>query len=106
MLYDKRKRDFCDRPYKDNRTCKQVGGKLFFEKSVEADEYLAAFLVEYNKVYSRRYRAYGKAPQELRGKDMSVEDFTQWSKLVQQARIDYLEGKLSGEELIEKVKLD
>lgn len=105
VLYDKRKRDFCDRPYKDNRTCKQVGAKLFFEKNVEADEYLAAFLVEYNKVYSRRYRAIDKSDAELSGKDLSAEEFAQWSKLAQQARADYLEGKLSGEKMLNRVKL-
>lgn len=34
VLTDKRKRDFRDRPYKDKRTCKQVGAKLFFEKGL------------------------------------------------------------------------
>ena len=54
VLTDKRKRDFCDRPYKDKRTCKQVGAKLFFEKGIEADTFLLQYLTEYNKVYSRR----------------------------------------------------
>ena len=59
VLADKRKRDFCDRPYKGRRTCKQVGAKLFFEKGIEADAFLQQYLTEYNKVYSRRYRAAG-----------------------------------------------
>lgn len=52
VLTDKRKRDFCDRPYKGKRTCKQVGAKLFFEKGIEADRFLQQYLTEYNKVYS------------------------------------------------------
>lgn len=106
VLTDKRRRDFCDRPYKDNRTCKQVGAKLFFDKSVEADEYLTAFLAEYNKIYSRRYRAVDKSDAELSGKDMSEEEFSLWSKLAQQARSDYLDGKITGDEMLTKIKME
>jgi len=67
VLTDKRKRDFCDRPYKDKRICKQVGAKLFFEKGIEADAFLQQYLTEYNKVYSRRYRAAGKYAGEHSG---------------------------------------
>ncbi len=41
------------------RTCRQVGAKLFFERGIEADAFLQQYLTEYNKVYSRRYRAAG-----------------------------------------------
>lgn len=35
VLTDKRKRDFCDRPYKDNRTCKQMDAKMFYDKGMK-----------------------------------------------------------------------
>ncbi len=106
VLTDKRKRDFCDRPYKDGRTCKQVGAKLFYDKGVAGSTTLLAFLTEYNKVYSRRYRATCKSETELSGKDMSAEEYASWAKLARQARSDYLDEKITGEEMLAKIKLD
>jgi hypothetical protein len=106
VLTDKRKRDFCDRPYKGNRTCKQVGAKLFYDQGMQGNDYLLAFLTKYNKVYSRRYRASGKLPEELSGKDMSSEEYSRWAKLARQARSDYLDGKITGEEMLAKIKID
>ena len=106
VLNDKRKRDFCDRPYNGNRTCKQVGAKLFYDQGMQGNDYLLAFLTEYNKVYSRRYRADNKLPEEFSGKDMSTEEYAQWAKLARQARSDYLDGKITGEEMLEKIKME
>lgn len=101
---DKRKRDFCDRPYKGKRTCKQVGAKLFFEKGIEADAFLQQYLTEYNKVYSRRYRAAGKYASEHSGKDLTAEQFKAWSAAASKARRDYVEGSISGEEMLSKIR--
>ena len=105
-MTDKRKRDFCDRPYNGNRTCKQVGAKLFYDQGIQGNDYLLAFLTEYNKVYSRRYRADGKSPEEFSGKDMSSEEYARWAKLARQARSNYLDGKITGEEMLEKIKVE
>ena len=106
VLTDQRKRDFCDRPYKGKRTCKQVGAKLFFEKGIEADAFLQQYLTEYNKVYSRRYRAAGKYAGEHSGKDLNEEQFKTWSAAASQARRDYVGGNISGEEMLARVRLD
>lgn len=104
VLTDKRKRDFCNRPYRGKRTCKQVGAKLFFEKGIEADTFLLQYLTEYNKVYSRRYRAVGKYAEEHSGRDLTEEQFKSWSATASQARRDYVEGKISGEEMLARVR--
>lgn len=104
VLTDKRKRDFCDRPYKGKRTCKQVGAKLFFEKGVEADAFLQQYLTEYNKVYSRRYRAAGKYAGDHRGKDLTAEQFKAWSAAASKVRREYVEGNISGEEMLLTIK--
>jgi hypothetical protein len=106
VLTDKRKRDFCDRPYQTKRTCKQVGAKLFFEKGIEADTFLQQYLTEYNKVYSRRYRAAGKYAGEHSGRDLTDEQFKAWSAAASQARRDYVEGNISGEEMLARVRVD
>ncbi len=80
--------------------------KLFYDQGMQGNDYLLAFLTEYNKVYSRRYRADGKLPEEFSGKDMSSEEYAQWAKLARQARSDYLDGKITGEEMLEKIKME
>ena len=89
-----------------DRTCKQVGAELFYDQGMEENDYLLAFLTEYNKVYSRRYRADNKLPEEFSGKDMSSEEYARWAKLARQARSNYLDGKITGEEMLEKIKMD
>ena len=106
VLTDKRKRDFCDRPYHNKRTCKQAGAKLFFEKGIETDTFLQQYLTEYNKVYSRRYRAAGKYSGEHSGRDLTEEQFKTWATAASQARRDYVEGNISGDEMLAKVRMD
>ena len=56
VLADKRKRDYCYRIYKNNRTCKQIDAKQKFNQSVEQDSFLREFQRIYNRMYSRYYR--------------------------------------------------
>lgn len=56
VLVDKRRRDYCDRVYKNGHTCKQLGTKLKFNKTVDSDIYLQEFERIYNRMYSRYYR--------------------------------------------------
>ncbi|WP_097006450.1 hypothetical protein [Lacrimispora amygdalina] len=103
-VLNKRKQNFFDWPYKDNHTCKQVGAKLFYDQGIQGNDYLLAFLTEYNKVYSRRFRVDGKIPEEFSCKDMSSEEYARWAKLARQTRNDYLDGKITGEEMLTKIK--
>lgn len=105
VMTDKRRCDFCDRLYKGKRTCKQMGAELFFEKGIEADTFLLQYLTEYNKAYSLRYRAAGKYAEEHSGRDLTGEEFKAWSA-ASQARRDCLEGKISGEEMLARIRLD
>ncbi len=73
---------------------------------MQGNDYLKAFLTEYNKVYSRRYRADNKLPEEFSDKDISSEEYAQWAKLARQARSNYLDGKITGEEMLEKIKME
>jgi predicted phosphoadenosine phosphosulfate sulfurtransferase len=44
---------------------------LHYEQRLETDTYLQKFEREYNKIYSRFYRADGKLASERSGKDMT-----------------------------------
>lgn len=81
-----------------------MGAKLFFEKGVEADAFLQQYLTEYNKVYSRRHRAAGKHAGEHSGKDLTAEQFKGWSTAASKTRRDYMEGSISGEEMLSKIR--
>ncbi len=83
-----------------------MGAKLFFEKGIEADTYLQQYLTEYNKVYSRRFRASGKYSEEHSGRDLTEEPFKTWSAAASQARRNYVEGKISGKEMLARVRWD
>lgn len=104
VLIDKRKRQFCDREYDGGKTCQDVGPLIRYEQSLEADEYLQRFETEYNKVYSRFYRADGKTGTEFTGKDMTREEFRTWSKAASKAKADYQLKLITGDEMLRIVK--
>ena len=74
--------------------------------SAWGDAPVQQYLTEYNKVYSRRYRAAGKFADEHSGRDLTEEQFKAWSVNASQARRDYVEGNISGEEMLARVRVD
>ena len=107
VLKDKRKREYCDRIYKDGKRCSEVGNTNVFKNSLgEGDSPLKIAQTLYNKLYSRMDRARNKFPDELTDKDMSEDDFIKWSNLFSETRADFKEGKISGEEFIKKIWRD
>ena len=99
VLADKRKRDFCDRVYENGRTCKQIGAKKRFGKTVGDDAVLQEFYRIYNRMYSRYYRMYAWDSNRQTNK-LTEEQFKVWTDIASDARQKYLDGKISGEELI------
>jgi len=104
VLIDKRKREYCGREYSEGKTCQEVGPMLHYEQRLEADIYLQKFETEYNKVYSRFYRADGKTNAEFSGKDMTREEFRTWSKSASKAKADYQRGLIAGDKMLRVVR--
>ena len=104
VLIDKRKREYCGREYESGKTCQEVGPLLRYEQLLEADTYLQKFETEYNKIYSRFYRADGKLDSERSGKDMTREEFRAWSKAASKAKADYQKRLITGEEMLSIVR--
>lgn len=104
VLIDKRKREYCDREYENGKTCQEIGPLLRYEQSLVADEYLQKFETEYNKIYSRFYRADGKLDSEFSGKDMTRDELRSWSKAASKAKADYQRKLITGDEMIRIVK--
>lgn len=103
VLADKRKREYCDRIYKNNKTCKQIGAKLKFNKSVEENVYLQQFQTIYNRMYSRYYRI-DAWDSDRETTSITEEEFRHWSSHASQLRLDYKEGNLDGEELVKALE--
>ena len=102
VLADKRKREYCDRIYKNNRTCKQIGAKQKFNQSVENDSFLQEFQTIYNRMYSRYYRidAFGSSRDTNK---ISEDKFKAWSDSASELKRAYKQKEISGEDMIAAV---
>ena len=103
VLPDKRKRDYCDRVYMNGRTCKQVGAKLKFNKTIEDDKFLQEFQTIYNRMYSRYYRM-DALDSDRETNKLTEEEFKTWSENASKIRQEYRLGKITWEEMIETIK--
>ena len=107
VLTDNRKREYCERPFKDGKKCSEIGHTNTFKNSLGDDNSpLKIAQTLYNKLYSRMDRARNKFPDELTDKDMTEDDFIEWSNLFSQAREEFKDGKISGEEFIKRIWRD
>ena len=102
-LKDKRKREYCDRIYEDDKRCCDVGAVRKFKDSME-DEYLKTAQGIYNTMYSRMDRALYKSPNQKSDKDLTEDEFAEWSKIYSKARRDYIKKNISGDEMLDKIK--
>ncbi|MCI9625376.1 MAG: hypothetical protein HFI90_01190 [Clostridia bacterium] len=107
VLMDNRKREYCDRVFKDGKRCSEIGHTNTYKNSL-GDEQSPLKIAQtlYNKLYSRMDRARSKLPDELTDKDMTEEEFAAWSDLYSSARTDYKSGRISGREFIRLIWRD
>ena len=107
VLKNKRKQEYYDRIFKDGKRCSEIIHTNVFKSSLgENDSPLKIAQTLYNKLYSRMERARNKFPDELTDKDMTEEDFNEWSNLFSEVRENFKEGKISGEEFIKIIWRD
>lgn len=101
LIRDKRRHDYCGRPFEGGRSCKQQGPKRAFMERLEEDEVLAMYTQVYNRYYARYLRSLGA------GGDLEVikAEFREWSQRAQSRRQGYLEGKITGNELIKELEV-
>ena len=102
VLADKRRRNYCDRPYQGKRTYKQIGAKKTFEQAVEDDTYLQEFQRIYNRMYSRYYRMDAWDSDRQTNK-LTEEQFKAWIEEASKARQAYRQGKISGEKMLKRL---
>ncbi|WP_227825180.1 MULTISPECIES: DUF6076 domain-containing protein [unclassified Clostridioides] len=99
ILKNKHNTLFCNRIYKDNFTCKQIGNKESYNNKVLKD----SILKKYEKIYKANYAKMQRdEAKEMHGLNNGIarDKFKNWSKKAQHLRKEYLAKKISGDELI------
>ena len=95
----KKKTDYCDRVWKDGSTCKQRGPNLKRKDGPSEDKYLLAFKKLRARFYERDYRYYADQP----GMSVPFGSYSDWIEDASSARIEYLNGSISGEEFLQRI---
>lgn len=97
----KKKTLYCDRVFKDGKTCKQIGPTQKYKTIAENDLVLKTFEKEKNKMYKRMERNYsfGETP-----KSITNNDYATWLSKAVNAKNLYLNNELSQDEALEIIK--
>ena len=105
VLKDNRKRKYCDRIFKDGKRCSEMGHINTYKESLgDENDPLRIAKGFYNTMYSRMSRALDKLPGQESEKDISEEDFKEWSKKYSKAKRDYKNGIISGDEMLSIIR--
>lgn len=99
----KKKTLYCDRVFKDDKTCKQIGPTQKYKELAENDIVLKTFEKEKNKMYKRMERNYsfGETPKSITNNDYNI-----WLNKAVNAKNLYLNNKLTEEEALKIIRTD
>ncbi len=99
----KKKTLYCDRVFKDGKTCKQIGPTQKYKSLAENDSVLKAFEKEKNKMYKRMERNYnfGETP-----KSITNNDYNTWLNNAVNAKNMYLNDELTEDEALRIIQTD
>lgn len=99
----KKKTLYCDRVFKDGKTCKQIGPTQKYKTLAVNDIVLKTFEKEKNKMYKRmeRTNAFGKTP-----KSISYDEYVDWLNMSVNAKNLYLNNELTEIEALRIIQTD
>lgn len=99
----KKKTLYCDRVFKDGKTCKQIGPTQKYKTLAVNDIVLKTFEKEKNKMYKRMDRAYsfGETP-----KSISYDEYMYWLNMSVNAKNMYLNNELTEIEALRIIQTD
>lgn len=86
---------YCDRIYKDSKTCKEIGAISIYREKTKDDE----LFKEYHKAYKRNYA-------RIKSKKISSADFSKWGEMAREFRDDVLNGTLTLIEFVDWLNSD
>lgn len=94
---------YCDREWDGEKTCKQLGPNAQRRIDQHNDNALAIFEV-FRKRMGARYERYMDSGEQMNTEFMlNVDGYFDWSDEARQARMDYLDGKITAEEFIQLI---
>ena len=91
---------YCDRVRDGGKTCKQLGPNAQRRIDQHNDNALAVFEVLRKRMGARHERYMESGEKMNTGFILNVDGYFDWSDEARQARMDYLEGKITGEQFI------
>jgi len=96
---------YCDREWDDEKTCKQLGP--ITQRRVDRHYDTALELFEaHRKRMSARHERYMQSNQKMNTEFMlGINEYFDWSEIAKQARMDYLDGKISAEKFIRRIDM-
>lgn len=102
----KKKTLYCDRVRtEDGRTCKQIGPAQIYKARIKYSDLLADYDRAINRNYRRVERYELKPDEEKCGKDMTYNEYATWLKLLHEAKVEFLSGKMSLERFTEIIHM-
>ena len=99
----KKKTLYCDRVFKDGKTCKQIGPTMKYKTLAGNDVVLKTFEKEKNKMYKRMDRNYsfGETP-----KSISYDEYANWLGKAINAKNLYLNNEITEDEAMKIIIID
>lgn len=96
----KKKTLYCDRVFKDGKTCKEIGPGIKHKMQTEKDPVLEIYEREKNKMYKRMERAqlFGETP-----KSISADEYFTWLDRAKQVKNQYLKDEITAEDALEAI---
>ena len=96
----KKKTLYCDRVFKEGKTCKEIGPVIKHKMQTEKDPVLETYEREKNKMYKRmeRTQLFGETP-----KSVSADEYFTWLDMVKQVKNQYLKNEISAEDALEVI---
>lgn len=96
----KKKTLYCDRVFKEGKTCKEIGPGIKHKMQREKDPVLETYEREKNKMYKRmeRVQLFGETP-----KSISADEYFTWLDKAKQVKNQYLKEEITTEDALEAI---
>lgn len=96
---------YCDRDWNGEKTCKQLGSNAQRRVDQRNDNALAVFEVLRHRMEARYERYMDSGERMNTNFVLNLDGYFDWSDSARQARMDYLNGKITAEEFIGRIDI-
>lgn len=96
---------YCDRKWDGEKTCKQLGPNAQRRIDQHNDNALAAFEMLRHRMEARYERYMDSGERMNTNFALNIDSYFDWSDAAKQARMDYLDGRITAEEFIHRIDI-